>query len=127
MIRFVQWIVKSSVCLFAAVSFVLFVASPSSAQIARLLGNSKLKPEDIELATQTAADLYTKPGVKVGDKATWANEDTGARGVVEITKVERDGTCVSFVHTTEAGVQKRTQAGSRQCRNADGTWAFSPE
>ena len=127
MIRFVELIVKSSVCLIAAASLVLFLASPGSAQIARLLGNSKLKPEDVELATQTAVNLYTKPGVKVGDRATWANEDTGARGVVEITKVERNGACVSFVHTTEAGVQRRTQAASRQCRNADGTWAFSPE
>lgn len=127
MINSVQSIIRSSVGACAAVSLVLLLASPATAQMHRFLGNSKLKPEDIELATQTAANLYTKPGVKVGETATWANEKTGARGMVQITGVERNGTCVSFVHTTEAGVQKRTQAANRLCKTADGTWAFSLE
>ncbi len=127
MISILKSMMKSGLFVCAALSFVLFTSSPAWAQIARLLGNSKLSPEDVELATQTAVELYTKPGVTVGETATWANEATGAQGVVEITAVDQNGTCVSFVHTTQAGVQRRTQSAGRQCRNADGTWSFAPE
>lgn len=111
-----------------ASAFMTFLtADPASAQLSRMISNSQLSPEDIEIANAAAARLYTTPGVKVGDTTTWESEKTGAKGLVEVTKVDQGGACVSFRHTTEAGVQKRSQSASRRCRTADNSWVLTPE
>lgn len=111
----------------AVLAVALACAAPASAQIARILSDSRLSPEDVILATETAEELYTRPGVKVGDSLTWESAKSGAKGIVEVTKVDHGGACVSFRHTTLAGVSRRSQSASRRCRTADNTWVFSPD
>ena len=110
-----------------AAALIVAMSLPASAQLSRMLSNSQLKPEDIEMATEAATLLYSRPGVRVGDTSEWSNEKTGARGVVEVTKVDQGGACVSFRHTTVAGANKQSQSASRRCRTADNTWVLSPE
>ena len=102
-------------------------AGTASAQFAGIIGDTRLKPADVEMATQTAAKLYQRAGVSVGDKATWQNEDTGAVGLVEVTNVDQGGACVTVRHTTQAGTRMRSQSISRRCRQSDGSWALIPE
>ena len=115
-----------TVCLAGALMVAL--SFPVAAQnLSRMLGNSRLTPQDIEIATTTAEQLYTKPGVRAGETAEWSNEETGARGVVEITKVDQGGSCVSFRHTTVGQANRQSQSANRLCRQADNTWVFTPE
>lgn len=113
---------------FLAGALILALSIPVAAQnLSRMLGNSRLSPQDIEIATATAEQLYTKPGVRAGDTAQWSNEETGARGIVEITKVDQGGACVSFRHTTVGQANRQSQSANRLCRQADNTWVFTPE
>lgn len=124
-IRSFGFLSLTRLCLAGALAATL--ALPASAQLSRMLSDSNLTPEDIEIATATATELYSKAGVKVGETAQWSNEKTGASGVVEVTRVDTSPRCVSFVHTTEGKAKKRSQSASRRCLSADNTWLLSAD
>ena len=101
------------------------MAVPSQAQYAHFFREAAMTPEDIEMAKNAAATLYTKSGVKVGETATWQNTDSGAEGTVEILEVEAQGPCVTFRHLAKTKTEPKIRYYSRRCKDAGGKWVLS--
>jgi hypothetical protein len=86
-----------------------------------------MSPEDIEMAQDTAASLYTNPGVKVGEQAKWQNPESGAEGLVEILKVDNQGLCVTFRHLAATRTKSQVRYTIRRCKDAGGDWLLSAD
>ncbi|MBS9718843.1 RT0821/Lpp0805 family surface protein [Pseudohalocynthiibacter aestuariivivens] len=100
------------------------VCSPVQAEsIARMLRDTGLVQQDIDLMTEEAASLYKSTGKQIGDATEWENANTGARGAVEIVGIERN--CVVLRHIFQTSKRSQQQINFRRCQTADGTWQLS--
>ena len=108
-------------------ALVIGMAGPSMGLtgLSRILSDSDLTPDDIELATDAAESLYTKKGVASGEKARWSSAESGAFGVVKVLQVDVSENCVTFRHLIEAASKRRSRADIRRCQNADGDWVLN--
>ncbi|WP_299852100.1 hypothetical protein [uncultured Roseovarius sp.] len=104
---------------------VLGLATSSLAQYAHFFRDAAMTPEDIEMAKNAAATLYTKSGVAVGETEKWSNAKSGAEGVVEILEVEDQGPCVTFRHLAKTKSEPQIRYYSRRCKDAGGNWVLS--
>lgn len=111
----------------ASATLLIGFSGPSFAGIGQIFSKSGLSSQDTELASNAAKQLYTKSGVKVGDKAKWENTKSGAFGTVEVLKVERTPNCVTFRHLTTASTKRQSKLDSRRCRNSAGEWIINTE
>ncbi len=115
-----------AIALLVAVATFLASPHPASAQYAHFFRDAALTPADIELAQSTAATLYTKEGVKAGEKANWQNPQTGAEGYIEMLEVEDGGSCVVFRHMAKAKARDHVRYYVRKCLDDDGKWMLAP-
>lgn len=92
--------------------------------LARMIDNSGIEPESFAIMQETAKSLYTANGKGIGDKAGWANADTGTQGRVEIVDLKNN--CVQLFHHVEAGrAGKLTELRIWRCRTASGEWQMT--
>ena len=101
------------------------ISAPASAQFAHFFKDAALTPEDIEIVSETAAALYTKPGVQPGDQLDWNNADTGAEGRVEVLEVSDAGKCVVLRHLAKTTKKPQIRYYVRRCLDANGNWILS--
>ena len=86
-----------------------------------MLSKSGLTQADILLMSEKAAILYSRPNVSVGDKISWENTDSSARGTVEIS--QREGDCIIIRHVFETSASSAPMPMRfRRCKAADGSW-----
>jgi surface antigen len=102
------------------------LASPAAAQIARSIEAQGVSREDTRLLLDAAASLYESGEPQVGDRADWANAETGASGTAEVTAY--DGRCVTIMHEILPGNDAAPiEATGRRCRAEDGRWLIPAE
>ncbi|MEL6766854.1 MAG: hypothetical protein AAFP17_06715 [Pseudomonadota bacterium] len=85
-----------------------------------------LQDSDFTAMEQAGASLFQAGAPEVGQKATWDNTETGAKGEAVISKIEAE--CMSVDHAWH--VPNRTHTGtfkSRRCQNAEGKWVLALE
>ena len=102
-------------------------AAPAQAQLSRILKETNLSPSDIAIATAAAEEVYSRPGVRVGETIEWINPETGSVGTVRVTKVEPGANCVSFRHVANARNKKERRFDMRRCKNAENNWILVPD
>ena len=106
---------------------ILVVAGPASAQMSSFFRNLGLTPEEMELAGGAAESLYTKPGIRSGQTASWKSKTSQASGSVEVVGVTDAGRCVAFVHRVRPIPDGREQPMElRRCKSDDGRWILAP-
>ena len=100
--------------------------APASAQWFRPLRDMELSGSDMELAMETAKRLYSDPTVSSGDTGEWHSSRTGARGIIVVTEVKSNPSCVSFYHqfSPREGMPARKLEFTR-CRMASGEWLLT--
>ncbi|MFY0691313.1 MAG: hypothetical protein JXR14_05240 [Paracoccaceae bacterium] len=105
--------------------FISLFSVPSHAQFAHFARDAALTPDDIGLAKDSAKALYTKPGVQPGETLYWENEESGARGLVEVVAVEEAGRCVVLRHFANTRRKPEIRYYVRRCRDVNGRWLLS--
>jgi hypothetical protein len=65
--------------------------------------------------------------VKPGESASWANPDTGATGVVEMTGVDDAASSVSFRHVAQPASLPVRLFDMKRCNDARNVWILVPE
>lgn len=112
--------IKRLVFVLAALS-VIGVAPVQARTLTKMLADSGLTPEDIDMMSGEAASLYTSASRRTGDKAEWKNDSSGAFGSVKIIAIE--GKCITLDHVFKTRKNRDFQSTrTRRCQAADGSW-----
>lgn len=90
-----------------------------------LVADTGLKSSDHAMMREAGARLYTVESPAVGATEDWSNEETGARGRVELTGF--DGECAELHHVFQVRNRATDQFRSRRCRTPEGAWQIAPE
>ena len=114
-----------SISVLSTALVLLLLTTPAHAQFAHFARDAALTPEDISLAKDAAKSLYTKSGVKLGETRVWANEASGASGIVEVVAVEDAGKCVVLRHLASTRKKPEIRYYLRRCRDSIGNWILS--
>lgn len=116
-------VIKKLSSLFAVL--MMIGGAPAQANsLARMLGDSGLTQEDIDIMTAEAASLYSPLSRKVGNMAEWENATSGTTGSVEIIAIE--GKCVTLGHIFKTKKKRAAQSiKMRRCQADDGSWPLN--
>ncbi|HKL46851.1 MAG TPA: hypothetical protein VJ906_11500 [Roseovarius sp.] len=95
-----------------------------SRSLGKILSDSGLSPDDIEVMEIAARQLFEPLG-RTGDARRWSNSKSRSNGAVTLGRI--DGNCAELVHRVST-VKRRDPATYRtwRCRTADGEWRVSP-
>jgi hypothetical protein len=104
----------------------LVLALPSEAQLAKILRQTNLTPEDMALANGAAQTLFEKPGLRTGQVSSWQNSESGASGTVTVLRIEQGGACVTVRHDAQPADKPQRQFTMRRCKDSEGTWMLVP-
>ena len=99
------------------------VATPSSAQFAKIFGDSALSPRDVSAAQQAGNTLFASGDPVVGSAVRWRTETSGASGRAEIVRAVEEGRCVVVEHSVSAKPDAPVEVlRFRRCRTEAGEW-----
>jgi len=109
-----------------AAALALGIANPASAQYGHFFNDAQMTPEDIDMASKAAEKLYSRQGVKTGDRASWDNPKSGHKGVVDVLEVEQ-GPCVTIRHIAATRSSPDIRYYARRCQVSGGGWVLTPK